>query len=70
MNNDTAIYEVYEKYKHLDKPLSDQTMVWSISTQMRYDFWQAIKSYCETQAAEDAQQIKFEQLSLLDKLDD
>lgn len=39
-----TIIEVYEKYKHLDKVLSDTMFVDSLQDQARYDMWQAIRN--------------------------
>jgi hypothetical protein len=37
------IKEVYEKYKHLDKCLSDTSLSEEFESQLRYDLWQAIR---------------------------
>lgn len=52
-----TIFEVYEKYQHLDKVLSDSAFVDSIQTQARYDMWQAIRAAVQGESAPtDAQQ--------------
>lgn len=47
-----SIQEVYEKYKHLDKLLSDQEWLDSLNIQslILYDLWQAIKLAVESKS--------------------
>lgn len=42
--NNKPIKEVYEKYKHLDRFLADETFIFTPIDNIRYDMWQAIRT--------------------------
>jgi len=50
-----TVREVFEKYKHLDKLLSDNRTVdeFSMQSLILFDLWQAVKKECQEKTDEE-----------------